>query len=220
MEDEAVEGRARIHPDDKVSELEAEISREAPAERAAPRRESAILVALAIAGAVIEYPLALTIKSLDRSEFLRAIPFLAITVVLAFADTSGASTQPRARIARRAAARGKDGRREITFLDSQAASSLVWLRDAGGGDGRERAGNSDRSAAADSSGGSAGFKLPKPPMLTVAPGRIALVGALVAIVAAVSEEIQFRLVLYAIFGWIARLMSGDSRGHRDAARFG
>ncbi len=37
----------------------------------------------------------------------------------------------------------------------------------------------------------------------VAPGRIAIVGASVAIAAAVSEEIQFRFVLYAILGWIA-----------------
>jgi len=35
-------------------------------------------------------------------------------------------------------------------------------------------------------------------MLTVAPGRIAFVGASVAIAAAVSEEIQFRFVLYAL----------------------
>jgi membrane protease YdiL (CAAX protease family) len=50
-------------------------------------------------------------------------------------------------------------------------------------------------------------------MLTVAPGRIAFVGTSVAIAAAVSEEIQFRFVLFAIFGWIALLMSRDSRGH-------
>ncbi len=50
-------------------------------------------------------------------------------------------------------------------------------------------------------------------MLTVAPGRIAFVGASVAIAAAVSEEIQFRFVLFAIFGWIVRLMSRDARGH-------
>jgi membrane protease YdiL (CAAX protease family) len=35
-------------------------------------------------------------------------------------------------------------------------------------------------------------------------------GALVAIAAAVSEEIQFRLVLFAVFTWIARLITRDS----------
>ena len=50
-------------------------------------------------------------------------------------------------------------------------------------------------------------------MLTVAPGRIAIVGASVAIAAAVSEEIQFRFVLYAILGWFAAIMSRDPRGY-------
>ena len=50
--------------------------------RAARRRESALLIALAIIGAVLEYPLALAIKSIDRSEVVRALPVLAITIVL------------------------------------------------------------------------------------------------------------------------------------------
>jgi membrane protease YdiL (CAAX protease family) len=58
-----------------------------------------------------------------------------------------------------------------------------------------------------------GLKFPNPPMLTVPPGRIAAIGALVAIAAAISEEIQFRMVLYALLGWVARLISRDSRGH-------
>src|SRR5713101_6602986 len=49
---------------------------------AARRRESALLMALAIVGAVLEYPLALAIKSIDRSEIGRALPFLAITIAL------------------------------------------------------------------------------------------------------------------------------------------
>jgi len=53
------------------------------AERSTWRRESALLAALAIAGAVVEYPLALAIKSLDRSEIGRALPFLGVTIVLA-----------------------------------------------------------------------------------------------------------------------------------------
>ena len=53
------------------------------ASRKVLRREAAILAALAIAGAVIEYPLALALKSLDRSELVRALPFLGVTIVLA-----------------------------------------------------------------------------------------------------------------------------------------
>ena len=50
---------------------------------AAWRRESALLIVLAIAGAAVEYPLALAIKSLNRSEIGRALPFLGVTFVLA-----------------------------------------------------------------------------------------------------------------------------------------
>ena len=38
-----------------------------------------MLAALAIAGAVIEYPLAFALKSIDRSELVRALPFLGVT---------------------------------------------------------------------------------------------------------------------------------------------
>ena len=50
--------------------------------RAWRRRESALLIALAIAGAVIEYPLALAIKSLNRSEIGRALPFLGVAFTI------------------------------------------------------------------------------------------------------------------------------------------
>jgi membrane protease YdiL (CAAX protease family) len=49
-------------------------------------------------------------------------------------------------------------------------------------------------------------------MMKLRPGRLAGVGALVAIVAAVSEEIQFRLVLFAVFTWIARMITRNSFG--------
>ena len=181
------------------------------ASRAARRRESALLAALAIAGAVIEYPLAFALKSLDRSELLRALPFLGVTIVLAALiplslRLSGELGLPGAPLiaAKFAGEKLHFSIRSLlrvsigyAFLAAVAGASvlalvivpLVLIQHGHG------------------------LKVPKNPMLTVAPGRIAFVGASVAIAAAVSEEIQFRFVLFAIFGWIARLMSRDARGH-------
>ncbi len=215
MEDEAVEGRPGIYPDDKVIEpaVGADAATISPAsDRAARRRESAILAALAIAGALIEYPLAFALKSLNRSELARALPFLGVTIVLAalipltlrLNRALGLPGAPllAARVAGeklhfslRSLLRVSFGYALLAAMAGAIVLALVlvplMLIQHGG----------------------AGLKLPKTPMLTVAPGRIALVGASVAIAAAVSEEIQFRLVLFAIFGWIARLLSRDSRGH-------
>ena len=180
--------------------------------RAALRRQSAILAALAIVGAVVEYPLALTLKSLDLPELGRSLPFLGVTVVLA------------ALIPLALRLNGQLGLPGAPLLAAKIAGEKLHF--------------SIRSLLRVSFGyallaaiagatvlamlivpllliahGSGGLKLPKMPMLDVAPGRLAFVGALVAIAAAVSEEIQFRLVLYAILGWIARLVSRDSRGH-------
>jgi Type II CAAX prenyl endopeptidase Rce1-like len=215
VEDEAVEGRSRIYPDDKVSEpAVGSDARATPtaADRAARRREAALLAALAIAGAIVEYPLAFALKSLDRSELVRALPFLGVTIVLA------------ALIPLTLRLNGELGLPGAPLLAAKLAGeklhfsirSLLRLS----------FGYALIAAIAGASvlalvivplmliqHGAAGLKLPTTPMLTVAPGRIAFVGAAVAIAAAVSEEIQFRLVLYAIFGWIARLISRDSRGH-------
>ena len=62
-----------------------------------------------------------------------------------------------------------------------------------------------------------GTTLPVPPVMKLAPGRIALVGALVAVAAAVSEEIQFRLVLFAFFAWIVRSITRESSGRSSRA---
>ncbi len=69
--------------------------------------------------------------------------------------------------------------------------------------------------------GGAGLRIPNMPMLTAPPGRIALVGAAVAIAAAVSEEIQFRLVLYRDprMDRAARCRA-TREAIRDVARFG
>ncbi len=180
--------------------------------RAARRREAALLIALAIAGAVAEYPLAVAIKSLDRSQIGRALPFLGFTFVLASLIPVSLRIN------------GELGMPGAPLIAAKFAGDKIHF--------------SIRSLASISIGyailavaagagvlmivivplilvahGSAGISIPTPPILTAAPGRIAIVGALVAIAAAVSEEIQFRLVLYAIFGWIARLISRDSSGY-------
>ncbi|HEY6300251.1 MAG TPA: CPBP family glutamic-type intramembrane protease [Candidatus Binatus sp.] len=217
MEDEAVEGCARIYPDDKVSAPVADGFGDAPAvriaaERAVRRRESALLAALAITGAIVEYPLAFALKSLDRSELVRALPFLGVTIVLA------------ALIPLSLRLSGELGLPGAPLVAAKLAGEKLYfsIRSLL----RVSIGYAFLAAIAGGSvlamvivplmliqHGGPGLTLPNTPMLTLAPGRIAFVGASVAIAAAVSEEIQFRLVLFAIFGRIARLMSRDSRGH-------
>ncbi len=195
-----------------MSEPAAEHFGDAATDRATRRRESAILIALAIAGAVIEYPLAMAIKSLDRSEVWHALPFLGLTLVLASLIPLTLRLNSELGLPGAPLIAAKVAGEKLYF----SIGSLI----------RVSLGYALLAATAGASvlaiiivplmlihHGGAGLKFPKTPMLTVAPGRIAIVGALAAIAAAVSEEIQFRMVLYALLGWIARLLSRDSRGH-------
>jgi membrane protease YdiL (CAAX protease family) len=213
VEDEALEGHPGIYPDDQVSGSAADVPGDTQASRAVLRRESAILATLAIVGAVIEYPLALALKSLDRSELVRALPFLGVTIVLASLiplslRLSAALGLPGAPlIAARVAGRKLHFSLRSLIKVSLGYATLAAL--AGGGVLVLLV----VPLVILHHGGTSGLKLPQTPMLTVAPGRVAIVGASVAIAAAVSEEIQFRFVLFAILGWIAQLMSRDSRGH-------
>jgi membrane protease YdiL (CAAX protease family) len=200
-----------------VSELEA-FSPDAPAiatavARGSRRRESVILAALAIAGAVVEYPLAFALKSLDRSELVRALPFLGVTMVLAALIPLSVRLSADLGLPGAPLIAAKCAGEKLHF----SIRSLL----------RVSIGYAVLAAVAGASvlalvivplvliqhGGSSGLTVPKTPMLTVAPGRIAFVGASVAIATAVSGEIQFRFVLYALLGWFARLMSRDSRDH-------
>ncbi len=182
------------------------------APRAAWRRESAILAALAIGGAMAEYPLALAMKSLDRSQIERVLPFLGAALVLASLIPVSLRLNGELKLPGAPLIAAKIAGEKIHF----SIRSLV----------RISIGYAILAAAAGAGAlmlvivplvfiahGGGAVSLPKPPMLTMAPGRIAIVGALVAIAAAVSEEIQFRLVAYAILGWIARLISRDSSGY-------
>ncbi len=180
--------------------------------RTARRREAAILAVLAIAGAVVEYPLAFALKSLDRSELARALPFLGVTMVMAAMIPLSVRLSAELGLPGAPLIAAKCAGEKIHF----SIRSLL----------RVSIGYAVLAAVAGASvlalvivplvliqHGGSGLTVPKTPMLTVAPGRIAFVGASVAIAAAVSEEIQFRFVLYALLGWIVRLMSRDARDH-------
>ncbi len=171
-----------------------------------------LLAGLAIAGAIVEYPLAFALKSLDRSELVRALPFLGVTMVLAALVPLSVRLRAELGLPGAPLIAAKLAGEKLHF----SIRSLL----------RVSLGYAFLAAVAGASvlalvivplvliqHGGAGLKIPKTPMLTVAPGRIAIVGASVAIAAAVSEEIQFRFVLFALLGWIARVMSRDSRGH-------
>jgi membrane protease YdiL (CAAX protease family) len=211
VEDEAVEGHSGIYPDDQVSEPAAEIPGASDSRRATRRREATLLAALAIGGALVEYPLALAIKSLELSDLRRALPFLGVTIVLAsliplalrLNRELGLPGAPliaaklagvKLHFSIRRLLRVSFGYALLAALAGAIVLVIVLIP----------------LVIKHNSGGPV---IPSPPMLTVAPGRVALVGASVAIAAAVSEEIQFRLVLYAIFGWIVRLLSRDSHGY-------
>jgi len=179
--------------------------------RAARRRESAMLITLAIVGAVLEYPLALAIKSIDRSEIGRALPFLAITIALSSMVPFALRISPELGLPGAPLIAAKIAGEKLHF----SIRSMIKIA----------AGYAFLAALVGAvvlitvivpmmiahpiAGGS---KLPVPPVMRLAPGRIALVGALVAIAAAISEEIQFRLVLFAFFAWIVRLITRDSSG--------
>ena len=178
---------------------------------AARRREAALLMTLAIVGAVLEYPLALAIKSIDRSEIGRALPFLAITIALSSMVPFALRISPELGLPGAPLIAAKIAGEKLHF----SIRSMIKIA----------AGYAFLAALVGAvvlitvivpmmiahpiAGGS---KLPVPPVMRLAPGRIALVGALVAIAAAISEEIQFRLVLFAFFAWIVRLITRDSSG--------
>jgi hypothetical protein len=191
--------------------------RGAGVDRAALRRESALLITLAIVGAVLEYPLALAIKSIDRSEIGRAMPFLAITIVLSSMIPFALRIGPQLGLpgAPLIAAKIAGEKLHFSIRSIIKIATVYALLAAVVGAAVLITVIVPMMIAHPISGGA---KLPIPPVMKLAPGRIALVGALVAIAAAVSEEIQFRLVLFAVFAWIVRLITrdSDSRSGRGA----
>src|SRR6202158_17324 len=180
------------------------------------RRESALLMALAGVGAVLEYPLALAIKSIDRSEIGRALPFLAITIVLSSMIPFALRINPQLGLPGAPLIAAKIAGEKLHFsIRSMIKIAVVYaLLAAVVGAVVLITVIVPMMIAHPIAGGA---KLPVPPVMKLAPGRIALGGAVVAIAAAVSEEIQFRLVLFAVLAWIVRLISRDSIGRSSRA---
>ena len=175
------------------------------------RRESALLMALAVVGAVLEYPLALAIKSIDRSEIGRALPFLAITLALSSMIPFALRISPELGLPGAPLIAAKIAGEKLHFsIRSLIKISTVYAFLAAIVGAAVLVLVIVPMMIAHPIAG--GAKLPVPPVMRLAPSRIALVGALVAIAAAVSEEIQFRLVLFAFFAWIARRIARGSSG--------
>jgi hypothetical protein len=175
------------------------------------RRESALLMALAVVGAVLEYPLALAIKSIDRSEIGRALPFLAITLALSSMIPFALRISPELGLPGAPLIAAKIAGEKLHFsIRSLIKISTVYAFLAAIVGAAVLVLVIVPMMIAHPIAG--GAKLPVPPVMRLAPSRIALVGALVAIAAAVSEEIQFRLVLFAFFAWIARQIARGSSG--------
>lgn len=180
--------------------------------RAARRRESALLIVLALVGAVLEYPLALALKSIELSELVRALPFLAITIVLASMVPFALGVNQRLGLpgAPLIAAKMAGEKLNVSIRSLLKISVGYAILAASAGAAVLAVVIVPMLIMAHPHGGIA--NLPVSPTLTLPPGRIAILGALVAIAAAISEEIQFRLVLFAVFTWFARLVTRDSAG--------
>ena len=184
----------------------------AQSNRAARRRESALLIVLAVVGAMLEYPLALAMKSIDRTELVRALPFLGLTIVLASMIPFALRVNPRLGLpgAPLIAAKIAGEKLHFSIRNLLKVSMGYAILAAAAGAAVLVVVIVPMLIMAHPHGGLA--DLPVSPTLTLPPGRIAILGALVAIAAAVSEEIQFRLVLFAVFTSIARLITRDPSG--------
>jgi len=215
VEDEGLEGRSRIYPADQVTEA-ASAGYDAPVQaarlnRVVWRRESAILIALVILAEALKLRFALAIKFFDRAELGHVLPYLAVTIVLTSMVPFALRIIPQlglpgapliaAKIAGerlplriRSLLKISLGYALLALLVAVSILFVVLVL---------------MLVAHPSSGR---MKSPLSPMLKLAPARIALVGTLAAIAAGISEEIEFRLVLFAIIAWATRLITRDSSG--------
>jgi CAAX prenyl protease-like protein len=175
------------------------------------RRESALLIALVLFCEALKLRLALAIRFLVRPDVVHALPHLAVTLLLTSMLPFALRINSRLGLPGAPLIAAKMAREKLPFrirsllkisagyalLGLAVATSilfvvLVFIFIAHPGSGR--------------------MKLPLSPMRNLAPSRIAIVGTLTAIAAGISEEIEFRLVLFAVFTWIARLITRDSFG--------
>lgn len=174
-------------------------------------RESALLRTLALVGALLEFPLAVALKSLDLSKLGRALPFLWVTLVFVSLVPLALTLIPRLGLpgAPIVAAKISGEKLHVSIRNFlKITMGYAILAPVVGGC---VLGLVVVPILLLHPGGSS-LKLPMSPILTAAPGRIAAFGVLVAVTAAISEEIQFRLVLFALAAWVARLFSRDDSG--------
>lgn len=183
----------------------------AASDRATRRRESALLIVLAVVGVSLEFPFALAFKFITRAEVRHTFPVLAIALGLTSMVPFAIRINPRLGLPGAPLIAAKIAGERLHFgIRSLLRISVGYALLAGASGALVLGVVIVPILMMHLHGG--GLNLPTPPMMKLAPGRIAIVGALVAIPAAVSEEIQFRLVLFAVFTWIARLISRDSSG--------
>jgi membrane protease YdiL (CAAX protease family) len=179
--------------------------------RAMWRRESAILIAVVLLCEALKLRLALAIGFLVRPDVGHVLPHLAVTCVLTSMVPFALRINSRLGLPGAPLIAAKTAGEKLPFrirslLKISAGYALLAL------------------AVATSilfvvlvlifmaHPSSGRMKLPLSPMRNLAPSRIAIVGTLTAIAAGISEEIEFRLVLFAMFTWIARLITRDSFG--------
>ncbi|MEA2648274.1 MAG: hypothetical protein QOG61_709 [Candidatus Binataceae bacterium] len=180
------------------------------------RRESALLIALVILGEALKFRSALAIKFVDHSDLGRALPYLAITIVLTSMVPFAVRISPRLGLPGAPLIAAKIAGEKLpirirSLLKISLGYALLAL-----------------AIAASilfvvlvlmimAHPSIARMKSPLSPMLKLAPSRIAIVGTLTAIAAGISEEIEFRLVLFAVIAWAVRLVT---RGSFDGSRRG
>jgi len=176
--------------------------------RAVWRRESALLIALAVLGEVLKSRLARALKFVERAHIIHAYPILAIVIVTISMVPFAVRINPRLGLPGAPLIMAKLAGEKLHVrirsllkisvgyaLLALAVSALVAL-----------------VVLVPIKSAHRNMKFPAPPMMKVQPSRIAIMGALAAIAAGVSEEIEFRLVLFALFTWLASLITRDSLG--------
>jgi hypothetical protein len=175
------------------------------------RRESALLIALAILSEALKLRLARSINFLVRPHIRDALPFLATTIVLTSMVPFALRISPQLGLPGAPLIASKIAGEKLHFrIRSLLRISLGYAMLA-------------LAVAASvlfvvlvlmiiAHPGRGHMKLPLSPMLKLAPSRIAIVGTLTAIAAGISEEIEFRLVLFAILAWASRLITRSPSG--------
>jgi hypothetical protein len=175
------------------------------------RRESALLIALVVLCEILKSWLALVIKFADRSEAGRTRPILAVVIALTCLVPFALRISPRLGLPGAPLIVAKIAGEKLRFsirslLKISASYALLALA----------AGATVLLLVivpiAMAHPGVGHMKSPLSSMMNLAPGRIAIIGTLVAVAAAISEEIEFRLVLFAVVAWVVRLITRSPFG--------